>query len=135
MTTVQRVAQLFGWGFVVLAIWGGFVAGTSMVAEPALAPRLWGLFPVNFPHNLVHLAFGLWGLRAARSVSLARLFAYVGGTFYLVLAVLGLISGSMFGLMPIGGNDVWLHGLIAIVLLGAGMTVTAEGPPDSPPGS
>ena len=137
MTIVQRVARISGWGFVVMAIWGGMVVGTSMISDPAFAPRLWGLFPVNFPHNLVHLGFGLWGLNAAGSFGRARVYASVAGAAYLLLAGLGLVAPSMFGLMPIGGNDVWLHALLAIVLLGA--AGTTSGQPDGteaapPPG-
>ncbi len=116
MTTVQRFAQIFGWGFVLVAVLGFFTSGGSMEADPATAPHLLGLFPVNLLHNLVHLLFGVWGIAAARSVAASRTYTLVGGAAYLGLAVIGLIAPSLFGIMPIGGNDVWLH-----VLLGAGL--------------
>ena len=119
MSMVQRVAQIFGWVFVVIAIWGFIVSGGSMEADPALAPKVMGLFPVNVLHNLVHLAFGAWGIMAARSLSGARSYALIAGVIYLVLAILGLFMPTTLGLIPIGGNDIWLHALIAIVLLGA----------------
>ena len=46
------------------------------------------MFPVNVLHNLVHLAFGVWALAAARSFSGAKTFARVGGVIYLALVVL-----------------------------------------------
>lgn len=49
---------------------------------------LLSLFPVNVLHNLVHLAFGVWALAAARSFSGAKTFARVGGVIYLALVVL-----------------------------------------------
>lgn len=119
MSMVQRVAQIFGWVFVVIAIWGFIVSGGSMEADPAMAPKVMGLFPVNVLHNLVHLAFGVWGIVAARSLSGARSYALIAGAIYLVLAILGLFMPTTLGLIPIGGNDIWLHALIAIVLLGA----------------
>ncbi|MBW3553859.1 MAG: DUF4383 domain-containing protein [Gemmatimonadetes bacterium] len=119
MSMVQRVAQIFGWVFVVIAIWGFIVSGGSMEADPAMAPKVMGLFPVNVLHNLVHLAFGVWGIAAARSLSGARSYALIAGAIYLVLAILGLFMPTTLGLIPIGGNDIWLHALIAVVLLGA----------------
>lgn len=116
MTTVQRVAQIFGWVFVVVAVVGFVASQGSMEDHPDLAPKALGLFPVNFLHNMVHLAFGIWGIVAARSWNAARTYCQAGGVIYLVLAVLGFIAPTTFGLMPIGGNDIWLH-----VLLGAGL--------------
>ena len=36
---------------------------------------------------------------------------------YAALAVMGFIPGlnTLFGLMPMYGNDIWLHALLAIV--------------------
>ena len=140
MSTIQRVAQIFGWVFVVIAVWGFIVSGGSMEADPAMAPKVMGLFPVNVLHNLVHLAFGVWGIMAARSVSGARSYALGAGLIYLVLTVLGLFVPTTFGLIPIGGNDIWLHALIAVVLLGAwaafrSSTATPTDRPAAPPPS
>lgn len=125
MTTVQRVAQVFGWVFVVVAIWGAVITGTSMEADPDLAPRLWGLFPVNFLHNLVHLLLGIWGIRAAGSVDDARTFTVVAGTLYIVLAVLGLFLPDGLGFLPIGGSDIWLHAAAGVALFGTGAAASS----------
>lgn len=122
MSTVQRVAQIFGWIFVVIAIWGFVVSGGSMEADPALAPKVMGLFAVNLLHNVVHLLFGVWGIMAARAPASARTYAIVAGSIYLALTILGFLTPTTFGLIPIGGNDIWLHALIAVVLLGAGIS-------------
>ena len=44
----------------------------------------------------------------------ARAAAYcrIAGVAYLVLAVTGVLAPTGFGLVPIGGHDVWLHALI-----------------------
>jgi hypothetical protein len=125
-TTAQRVAQIFGIVFLIIGIAGFFVTGTSMDASMDTAPRLLGIFPVNALHNLVHMAFGIWGLLAARSFSSARTYAQIGGVIYLVLAALGLIAPTTFGLIPIGGNDVWLHALLGIVLAAVGFSARSE---------
>lgn len=119
--TVQRVAQIFGWIFVLVGVWGFFVSGASMEAGPD-APAILGLFPVNVLHNLAHLLLGIWGILAARSFAGARTYARIAGVLYLLLAVLGLVDPTAFGLMPLGGNDVWLHVALGAILAGVGFT-------------
>lgn len=125
MTTVQRISQVIGIVFIVVAVLGFIQGGMSMEADPELAPKMLGLFPVNVLHNLVHLAFGVWGLLAARSFTGAVSYARIAGVIYLVLAALAFVDPTTFGLIPIGGNDVWLHVLLGAVLAGAGFTAKA----------
>jgi hypothetical protein len=150
MATVQRIAQLIGWVLVLFAIWGGVRAGMSMETDPALAPAILGVFPVNFPHNLLHLAIGLWGIRAAGTRGAALAYAVLAGVVFLVLAVVGLFAPSGFGLLPLGGGSTWLHAGLGVGLLAigrrlgrvdAGPTVQPAAtrtvmppPPGSPPG-
>jgi hypothetical protein len=121
---VQRVAQLFGVVFLLVGILGFVPAlggGMTMDASMETAPRLLGLFPVNTLHNVVHMLFGVWGLAASRTLAGSVQYARVGGAIYLVLAVLGFIAPTTFGLIPIGGNDIWLHALLGVVLLAVGL--------------
>ena len=113
--TAQRVAQLFGIVFLLVGILG-FVPGA---ARDGL---LLGIFPVNTLHNVVHLLFGAWGLMSARSFSGAVTYGKVGGIIYMFLAVLGFLSPNPMGLIPIGGADVWLHGVLGIALAFVGFT-------------
>lgn len=126
--SVQKAALIFGWVFIVVAVAGFFTSGMSMEADNDLAPRLFGLFPVNLLHNLVHLAFGVWGIVAARSFPAARGYCLIGGGIYLVLAVLGFIVPTTFGLIPIGGHDIWLHAVLGLALLAVGMTARDAAP-------
>ena len=76
-----------------------------------------GLFPVNVLHNIVHLLFGVWGLLAYKSLAASRTYGRGVAIIYAVLTVMGLVPAlnTTFGLIPIYGNDVWLHALLAIV--------------------
>jgi hypothetical protein len=125
MSTIQRVALAFGVVFVVVTILGFMASGTSMEADPDAAPKIVGLFPVNVLHNLVHLGFGVWGLVASRTPGAALVYARIGGVAYLALAALAFVTPDLFGLVPIGGHDIWLHALLGIALAAAGFTMTA----------
>lgn len=118
---VQQVARIFGVAFLLIGILGFVTGGMSMEADPALAPKILGLFPVNVLHNVVHLLFGVWGLAASRSVTGATQYAQMAGGIYVVLAILGFVAPTTFGLIPIGGNDIWLHALLGGVLLAVGL--------------
>ena len=116
-TTTQKVAMVFGVVFLLVGVLGLLVSGgMEMTADDGAAPMLLGLFPVNLLHNLVHIAFGVWGLLAARTWSGAKMFCRVGAVIYLVLALLAFVDPTTFGLVPIGGNDIWLHLVLALAL-------------------
>ena len=78
---------------------------------------LLGLFPVNLLHSLVHIVIGACGISAwsgrSSSISFARGLAILYGA----LAVLGMfpLLNTAMGMIPIHGNDVWLHGITAVV--------------------
>ena len=127
MTTVQRAAQIFGVVFLLVGIAGFFVTGLSMEADPEHAPRLLGLFPVNALHNVVHLLFGVWGLVASRTFEGSRTYGRAGGVIYLLLAVLGFVTPDLFGLVPIGDHDIWLHAVLGIALAAVGFTARPAG--------
>jgi hypothetical protein len=116
-------ALVYGIVFLLVGI-AGFVPGLVRPPAPGVDlevdtgfGRLFGLFPVNWLHNLVHLAFGVWGVVAYRAFASARLYAQAVAVIYAVLVVMGLIPGlnTLFGLVPLYGHDVWLHALLAIV--------------------
>ena len=84
---------------------------------PDDAVQLLGLFPVNTLHNIVHVLFGLWGLAASRSLGGAVTYARGVAIIYAVLTVAGLVPSlnTLFGYVPLYGNDIWLHGVLALV--------------------
>jgi hypothetical protein len=120
---IKTFALIFGILYVIGGI-SGFIpalnphhADMPPIAVDSFYGRALGLFPVNILHNFVHLAIGAWGIVASRSVSGARLFGRGLAIFYGLLAILGLIpaTNTMFGLVPIYGNDVWLHAGTALI--------------------
>jgi hypothetical protein len=122
--TTRRFAQRIGGLFLVIGILGFIPALKINDPHPEVTLRLFadegygllfGLFPVNWIHNMVHLGVGVAGLSLARRVSQARGFAKGLTWFYSILAICGAIPAlSMaFGLVPLHGWDVWLHGVTA----------------------
>ena len=100
--------------------------------EPLAGPApgmVLGLFGVNLLHSIVHLLFGVWGLVTSRSFGAAKAYAQIGGVIYIVLAILGFVAPSTFGFVPIGGNAIWLHAVLGIVLAGVGFTARPEATP------
>jgi len=120
----RSFALLFGIIFLLVGV-AGFIPGLMTMPHPDHPHlilnqnygQLFGLFPVNILHNLVHLLFGVWGLASFRSAGAAKLYARGVAIIYAVLAVAGFVPGleTMFGLVPLFQNDIWLHGLIALV--------------------
>jgi hypothetical protein len=112
-------------GIVFLAIGAlGFIPALVTPA-PEQAPNirftayygfLFGLLPVNYFVNLAHLAMGAWGVSASRGEGGSRAYAKTIAVISGALAIVGMVPAlnTVFGLIPIYGKDVWLHGIIAI---------------------
>jgi hypothetical protein len=135
---LRTMARVFGVVFLVVGVLG-FIPGITrmhhstegenlVVGGPGHGMLL-GLFHVNLLHNLVHIAFGVWGLIAAASLGNSRVYFRGVGVIYAVLAVLGLIPAAnmhnTFGLVPIHGHDVWLHAVLAAAGLYLGFVAKA----------
>jgi hypothetical protein len=126
-SNAQWGALIFGVVFLLVGILGLFVEnGMAMDADPATSGQLLGIFPVNLLHNVVHLAFGAWGIAASRSTDASRLYGRIGAGIYAALVVLAFISPALFGLVPIGGDDIWLHALLAAGLAYVGFAGGAQ---------
>ena len=123
----RTFALIFGLVFLVIGL-GGFIPGMVMPPHTDIPPdadvtvrSFFGyeldLFPVNVLHNIVHILFGVWGLLAYRSYGGARTYFRAVAVIYALLTVMGLVPAlnTTFGLIPIYGNDVWLHALLALV--------------------
>lgn len=91
---------------------------------------LLGLFPVNILHNIFHFGVGLFGLAAYRRFSSALLFARFLAIALGILTLMGLVPGlnTAFGLFPLYGHAIWLHGIEAIAAFYLGFLSPASLP-------
>jgi hypothetical protein len=98
----------------------GFVPGMVSAPPAQLDSPLWfdasygylfGLFPTNLIHNLVHVAVGIWGLLSARSPKVSLFYCQAFAILYSLIVVMGIMpgSGTTFGLMPVFGGNVLLN--------------------------
>lgn len=123
---LQTFAAIMGLAFLLAGV-GGFIPGiTSNYDELKLAgtdsnAKLLGLFRVSVLHNLVHLAFGV-GLIAAARRSWAATYLIGGGVAYLGVALYGILidKTSDANFLPLNDADNLLHvGLsLAMIILG-----------------
>jgi hypothetical protein len=125
--STRTFAMIFGVVFLIVGA-GGFIPGLTDMGhmghpgDAGVTMRTMfgyelGMFPVNVLHNIVHILFGIWGVLAARSLAGARSYFRVVAVIYALLTVLGLLPATYttFGMIPIYGNDVWLHLVLALV--------------------
>jgi uncharacterized protein DUF4383 len=137
----QIYALLFGTVLVVAGIVGFFYS--SDFGSPGNVDDVFGILGVNGWHNIVHIATGALGLLAAAGgYHYARQYAYGLGVVYIAIAIWGFIIGSghnILGFIPINTEDNFLHLLIGIAGVGAGLatpatqapTTAVTGPPAS----
>lgn len=77
---------------------------------------LFGVFPTNLMHNIVHTLVGVLGIAASKTGK-GRLFNQAFGISYLAIAIMGTlpVAKTVFGIMPIFGNNVWWNGLTGAI--------------------
>jgi hypothetical protein len=115
----KTFAMIFGYVFVLVGILGFF--SNQIVGR---APG--ALFAADTVHNLVHLVSGIIFLWVAYSAPMkAGAVMKIFGVVYLLVALLGFLTisgtGSLLGIMLTNTADNWLHVVLGIVILGAGL--------------
>lgn len=119
---VSKFTLMIGIVFIVIGIIGIFpgLLQSIQISDPDLVVkygygRVFGLFPVNIILNLVHLGLGVWAVMVYKTAAKSAYFCRFNAIFYAVLAIMGLIPGlnTVFGLVPLFSNNVWLHAVIA----------------------
>ena|SRR3990167_973223 len=114
-----KTIKVLGWIFLVLGILGFF-------SNPIIGAGAGTWFHADFNHNLVHLLTGLillWVAYKASANTAGALKTF--GWIYLILAILGWIlvsgTGTLLGLVEVNGAVNWLHLILGLILLWAGM--------------
>jgi len=127
-------ALIAGIAYLALGLLG--LVPATLVPPPADAPPtsfallygyLLGLWPVNVLHSALHIAIGFWGLCAWRQKCSAVAYARALAVLFAALGLLGALpfANTLFGLMPIHGHDVWLHGASALAAFYFGWRASA----------
>jgi hypothetical protein len=118
----EPFALLIGITYLSLGLLG--LVPAALIPPPADAPPirfplgygyLVGVFAVNGVLTAVHIALGAWGIAAWRRLARPMLFVRALGLIGAFLAVMGIIpaTNTLFGLMPLHGDDIWLHAVTA----------------------
>ena len=139
--STRYFALVVGLVYTILAVIA-FLPGVVQ-SPPLTAPELvvetgygylLGIFPVNVIHTIVHLLLGLWGLAAFRSFAGSRSYARTLTAIFGLLAIMGIfpVLRTTFGLIPLWGNDVWLHGGTAAVAAYFGWAATRPAEEEGP---
>jgi hypothetical protein len=128
-------ALLFGVVLVAAGIMGFFYS--SDFGSPGDVDPVLGILDVNGWHNIVHIATGALGLLAfGGGYDYARKYALGLGAVYILVAAWGFIIGdgeSILGFIPVNTEDNFLHLLIGIAGVGAGLATPATTPPSLAP--
>ena len=96
-----------------------------------MADDVFGLLAVNGWHNVVHILLGLIGLAAAGTTYGARMYCLIVGALYLVLALWGFLEtengfGVLIDIVPINTEDNFLHLILGVVGIGAGLATPKD---------
>jgi hypothetical protein len=132
----QVYALVIGATLTVAGIVGFFYNASFGSGDGTSRDAVLGILDVNGWHNVVHIASGAVGLLLARSYGGSRAYALVLGAVYLVVALLGFLAGDggeIFSLIPVNTEDNFLHVLIGIAGVGAGLATPATLPPTLAP--
>jgi hypothetical protein len=129
-TTIQAAAMAVGVTFLLVGI-AGFVPGittdydTLAFAGEDSEAKLLGLFQVSVLHNIVHLAFGVLGVYAARLARTSYLYLVGGGVVYLLLTLYGAVidHSSDANFVPINTADNWLHLVLGLGMIALGVAL------------
>lgn len=130
---LRLAALVVGIAFLAVGVLG-FVPGVTAdfdqlrFAGYKSTARLLGLFEVSVLHNVVHLAFGVAGLAAARRNGSAQLYLILGGLLYALVWLYGLVidEQSAANVLPVNTADNWLHLGLAVGMIGLGAALSVK---------
>jgi hypothetical protein len=110
---VKTLGMLFGISFLLGGVLG-FVPGVTNDG------MYFGIFMVNTPHNILHIASGaIFLIATTLGAGAARLWFQFFGVAYAALAAIGFWAGDgmIFNLISNNRNDSLGHSMLALVML------------------
>ena len=113
-------AKILGIFFGILFLLGGVLGFVPSVTKNQM---FLGIFMVNVPHNIFHLATGIIFLIASISgAGAARLWFLVSGAIYAIFAILGFMNldGALFGIISTMPANIRGHAGLGLVMVGIG---------------
>ena len=125
----QVYALVIGLTLVIAGIVGFFYSASFSTGDGTARDGVLGILDVNGWHNLVHIATGAIGLAVVASYGGSRGYALGLGAVYILVAVLGFIAGNgdeILNLVPVNTEDNFLHLLIGIAGIAAGVATPAR---------
>ncbi len=125
----QVYALVIGLTLVVAGIAGFFYSASFSTGDGTERDAVLGILDVNGWHNLVHIASGVVGLVVAARMEERARYALGLGAVYLLVTLLGFIAGDgdeILNLIPVNTEDNFLHLLIGIAGIGAGLATPAR---------
>jgi hypothetical protein len=128
----QVYAVVIGAALVLAGIGGFFYNASFGSGDATDRDAVLGILDVNGWHNVVHIVTGALGLAVAASYAAARGYAIGLGLVYLLVALVGFIAGDgdeIFNLIPVNTEDNFLHLLIGVAGLVAGLATPATPSP------
>jgi hypothetical protein len=119
----KTIATLFGAIYLIVGILGFVPAlGGTTGNTPSM---LLNVASVNIWHNIVHIVIGLAGLSGGRTEAGAISFCKTFGIILLIVGLLGFVQPNLFGILPLGGYDIWIHLITGAILTFAGFSAAA----------
>lgn len=116
---IKMWARVFGVVLLVAGLLGFFLAPNGM---------LFGILDTDFTQNAVHTIAGIIALIVGfKATGMARTFFRVLGVVYVIVAVLGFVSGStVLGLMSVNMADNVLHLAVGLVAVWVGFMMKSR---------
>jgi Domain of unknown function (DUF4383) len=122
-TLAQAFCLVVGIVLVVVGVLGFIFGSSAFVTGSDVQGDEFIIFEVNGWHNIVHLATGAFLLLMAGTARTAMVGALVFGVVYIIVAVWGFVDGNdVISLMPINDPDNWLHLILGVLGLAAGLS-------------
>lgn len=125
MKPAQYFALISGISLALLGILGFFPGVIDQSGVPADAVGVFdqgygfilGVVPTNTIHAGIRLAFGIFGILSSIALDSTRVYSRAVAITYGLFAIMGLfpVTNTVFGLVPIFGSDVLLHGASAVL--------------------